>query len=256
MHYFDSYSNRSKLRNMHPSSKMAFFTIFTVMALISQSILISSLILVSSMLATVFTARVSLFKLIRLMVIPLLFLITGVFAVSIETKTNEAVFQLLIFNTPFCVSKIGATKAVHLFMRSISSISVLYFLILNTPINDIIYQLRQLKVPSIILEITTLIYHNIFVLMGCANAIHRSQKSRLGYRNLSVSMRSLGQLGGRTFVLANTRANHLYRSMESRCYTGEIQMAPRVWKLNKGFVAMATLLAIFVSVLLVINKLS
>jgi cobalt/nickel transport system permease protein len=132
-------------------------------------------------------------------------------------------------------------------MRSLSSISILYALILNTSISDILYVLRSIKIPEIMLDIMVLVYRNIFIFSDTAKSIYTSQKSRLGYRNFRSAMVSSGKLGGRIFVLAEVKAEHLFQSMESRCYNGKINTLPGEWEINKPFILIALGVLVFLS---------
>jgi len=131
---------------------------------------------------------------------------------------------------------------------------VLYAFILSTPVIDMMVVLRKLKVPAVLIDIMVLVYRNIFIFSDTAQSIYTSQKSRLGYRNLRTSLRSTGLLAGCMFVLAGVRAEHLYRSMESRCYNGNIHTLPGRWKSSPAFLVTAILLAAIFTVLIFFNQ--
>lgn len=243
MHYFDAYPLQSRLRLLHPAVKMGLFVVYTLLALVSKSVVVSTSLMAVVMLATVYTARIGLLRLFRLMMIPASFVLLGSISVIVEINPSDAWLQLPLFGVVLGISPTGFHNAMLLMARSFSAISVLYALVLNTSIADMLFVLRKLKFPEVLLDIMVLVYRNIFVFSDAANDIYISQKSRLGYRNLPISLRSTAQLGGRMFVLANARAEHLYQSMASRCYNGKTETLPTQWQPNLAFFTVALMVA-------------
>lgn len=250
MHHFDSYPLKSNLRNTHPNIKIMVFVVFIILALLSKSVWFSTLLLSSHLIAIYHTTHIKPLKLLKLMVIPISFLLLGCIAVMVEINSPDSLYHLSIWKNSLSISRNSFSEGTILFFRSLSSISVLYFLILNTSINDILYSLRSLGTPTIVQEIMLLVYRNIFTFTDTAQAIHLSQKSRLGNKNLRSTIRSFGLLGGRLFILAEVRATHLYRSMESRGFSGNLRNLPREWRLNTTFTAISAVLAIAFSLAL------
>lgn len=248
MHYFDSYPLKSRLRNVHPSYKLGVFGLFTLMALCAQSAVILMFILIIHLVGTLIWARISILKLLKLMVIPIGFVMMGSLSVAFDLNPTNPIFHSEIFGISWGITKVCLDRSIYIFLRSLASISILYFFILNTSINDLIHQLRKLRTPTILLELMILVYRNIFIFSDCAKDIQTSQRCRLGYKDFSTSMRSMGLLGGRVFVLANVRADHLYRSMESRCYSGSIGSISRDWKQNLRFICIS-LIAILITII-------
>jgi cobalt/nickel transport system permease protein len=244
MHYFDAYPQQSRLRLVHPAVKMGLFVVYTALALASQSVVVSIALLAVVALGTVYTARIGLLRLLRLMMIPASFVLLGSFSVMMEINPSGAWLQIPFFGAVLGISPTGFHNGMLLMARSFSAISVLFALVLNTSITDMLFVFRKLKVPEVLLDIMVLVYRNIFVFSDAANDIYISQKSRLGYRNLQTSLRSTAQLGGRMFVLANCRAEHLYQSMASRCYNGKIDTLPALWQPNYTFLGVALMAAI------------
>lgn len=242
MHYFDAYPLQSRLRLVHPAVKMGLYLVYTALALASQSVVVSMALLVVVVLGAAYTARVGLLRLLRLMMIPASFVLLGSFSVMMEINPAEAWLHISVFWVTLGISPTGFYSGILLMARSFSAIAVLYALVLNTSITDMIFVLRKLKVPEVLLDIMVLVYRNIFVFSDAANDIYISQKSRLGYRNFRTSLRSTAQLGGRIYVLANSRAEHQYQSMSSRCYNGKIETMPAQWQPNYAFLTI-TLMA-------------
>jgi len=250
VHYFDCYPIQSRIRNVHPWYKLGWFMLYTMLGLSSHSVLFLSVELLVFLTIAVFTVRISLLQLLRLMAIPAGFVLLGSLSVVLELNPVHPVFSMNAGVVTFGVSGAGLQQGMLILFRSFSGIAVLYALVLNTSISDMIYVLRKLKAPEVVLDLMVLVYRNIFILSDTAQRIYIAQKSRMGHRNLKTSLRSTAQLGGSAFVLAGVRAEQLFHSMESRGYTGRIHSLPAEWETGKRFILVsitmfAVLLGIF-----------
>ena len=105
-----------------------------------------------------------------------------------------------------------------------SSISCLYFLILTTPITDLLTVLRKLHCPWLLLELMLLIYRAIFILLDLADAIQISQNCRLGNHSFRSKLSGMGQMLSVLLVRSLKKSSFLYDAMESRLYDGEIRV--------------------------------
>ena len=190
--------------------------LYTVLGLSSHSVLFLGVELLVFLTVTMLTVRISLLQLLRLMAIPAGFVLLGSLSVMLELNPVHPVFSLNAGVVNFGVSGAGLQQGLLILFRSFSGIAVLYALVLNTSISDMIYVLRKLNVPEVVLDLMVLVYRNIFILSDTAQRIYIAQKSRMGHRNLKTSLRSTAQLGGSAFVLTGARAEQLFRSMESR----------------------------------------
>lgn len=254
MHYFDSYPVQSRIRKVHPGFKMGLFVIYTFWALSAHSVLFLLVLLSTILITIVQVSRISFAKLLRLMAIPAGFVLLGSLSVVLELNPVQPVFSLPAGVVTFGASAAGLQQGMLILLRSFAGIAVLYALVLNTSISDMIYVLRKLKVPEVLLDLMVLVYRNIFILSDTAQSIYISQKSRLGHRNLETSLRSTAHLGGSAFVLAGVRAEQLFHSMESRGYTGRIHSLPAEWETSKKFILVSvTMFAALLGLFLLIN---
>jgi cobalt/nickel transport system permease protein len=81
-------------------------------------------------------------------------------------------------------------------------------------------------------ELMSLIYRFIFVLLETADTMFTAQSSRLGYVDLKTSYRSLGALVSTLFVRAYKRSTDLYTSLESRGYDGDLNVLEEPFQKN------------------------
>lgn len=243
MHSLEAYPLQSRIGNVHPGIKMGLFALYTSLALASPSVLMSMMLFIIIGSAIVYTSRIRLGQLIRLILIPVSFVFWGSIMEMVEVNPTSEGYHLNCFGCVWGITPLGWQRGWLLFFRSFSAILVLNALVLNTSVNDMLTVLRRLRVPDVLLDVMVLVYRNIFIFSDTATNIYTSQKSRLGYQNIKTSLHSTGQLGGRLYVLGSMRADHLYRSMESRCYNGKLHSLPREWQANVAFVTIALVLA-------------
>lgn len=162
---------------------------------------------------------------LRLLRIPLVFILLSVAAVIINISDREfAGLCIRLGDVYVGIAGQGPAQAAQLSVTALGAVSCLYFLALSTPVTDILYVLTKLRCPALLLELMLLIYRFIFVLLEMAHELGNAQKSRLGNRNLAVYIRSTGHLMAVLFLLSFQKSSRLYDAMESRCYDGHIRV--------------------------------
>ena len=125
------------------------------------------------------------------------------------------------------ISKADLIHTIKLVFVALSSVACLYFMSLTTPMVDIIYVMKKVKIPKLFIELTLLIYRFMFILLDMADSIGISQKARLGNISFKARMKSISMLLSVILIRALGKANNLYNAMESRCYDGNIRV---IWE--------------------------
>ncbi|MBE3569633.1 MAG: cobalt ECF transporter T component CbiQ [Bacillales bacterium] len=223
----DKYAYFNKLKNVHPVEKITLSLCLLLFSLIVKSPLISLIVFILMSTFTVVLARIPLSYYTKLLVLPLFFLISGIVTILISFTEGHAVISDVIWSTHIGHWQIGISnesikRAVDLVFVVLSSVSCLYFLILTTPMTSIFDVLRKLKLPSLLIELITLTYRFIFVIMEESVNMYQAQSSRLGYITIRQGMKSLGLLISILFLKVFERTKQLSIAMNSRCYEDEI----------------------------------
>ena len=121
----------------------------------------------------------------------------------------------------YSVSMESAVSGGILFLRSFTSVSCFYFFILTTPVSDVEYILKKMKLPLLFVEIFMMTYRFIFVTAEMAGMIVRSQRSRSGYSSLRNRVNSISLLASSVFVKSYFFSRASYNAMLSRgCESG------------------------------------
>lgn len=230
----DKYAYTSKLKSIEPIEKFVFSMLPLVVCLYTDKIIISVLIFLIMVSVTVKAGGTPLPVFLKLLLVPMAFIIIGVITIAINISKDSQIFlfSLKVSDSWIGVSKPGLNKAITLFFKVLGSVSCLYFLSLSTPMIDLLTVFRKLKVPKLMIELMGLIYKFIFILIETADTIFIAQNSRLGYINLSIGYRSLGVLISSLFIRAYKRSSDLYNSLEARGYNGELNVLEESFEKN------------------------
>lgn len=248
MNSIDKLAYISKLKNTNPMEKFIFSIVTMIICIVLNNIINSILILVIMSVITVARGKIQLGIYIKLMALPVVFLVMGVLTIAINVVGDNN--DLIIFSFSVLSIKLGCTydsilKAVSLFFKSLGSVSCLYLLTLTTPIFEVLSILRRLKVPKLFVELMGLIYRFIFVLLDTANMICISQNSRLGYSTIKSGFNSLGQLITALFISSYKRSQDIYTAMESRCYDSDINLLENNYEISYKNLFLIIVLEIF-----------
>lgn len=238
MSLIDKYSYRSKLRYMNASEKFMYAVLTLAICIISRSVTVALPVFVVNAVLIVGKGGLPLFRYIKLLLIPGVFLLTGTVALVINLSAVPLdAFAFAVGNRYITGSTEGIYRAGEICVISMAAVSCLYFLALNTVMTDLLGVLRKLKAPPLLIELMLLIYRFIFVLSETASAIRVSQNSRLGYRDFRTAVRSFGMLAASLFMLAIKKSGALYDAMESRGYNGELRVLSREYPLKPAEIA-------------------
>jgi cobalt/nickel transport system permease protein len=126
-------------------------------------------------------------------------------------------------------------QAANLIARALGAAAAMNFVALSTPLIDLIALFRRWHIPVILIDVMTLIYRFIFVLLESLNRIYQAQDSRLGYHTSYFrAMNSAALLGSRLFIDAFQRSRHLQIALESRGYDGgDLRVLPTTYTVER-----------------------
>lgn len=108
--------------------------------------------------------------------------------------------------------------------RILGAVSMMVFLTATTTINQLIFAASWLKIPQAMIEIMTIAYRYIFVLLEEMETIYKAQKVRLGHQNWRSSLKSFGNLGGMVILRVFDKSGKLFNAMRCRGYQNSIRV--------------------------------
>lgn len=215
-----AYANR--WRSVSPAAKGVFAASGFVAAFAAGSPL--SAVIVASLLTvvSVLGAGVALGRYLRVAVPALFFLALGSLslAFSLDVANDTPVLRL---------APAGLDKLAEVGARSLGALAALLFLVLTTPLIDLIALLRRLKTPELLLEIMVLCYRMLFVFSAVVHDTLTAQSARLGYATPRLAIRSLGELAANLTLQVWQRAHALNVAAQARNNDGPLRFIEPVF---------------------------
>ena len=220
----DKYAYTNRLSNTNPKIKMGIALIFLIVSMITHNILILLSIIFLMSTAIVFIAKVD-FK-IYLLRRPIYFLIIGVITniINISFESDSMVHSFKVLNIYIGVSSKSLESSKYILIRSISCLTCIYFFVLTTPFNQVLYLLKKLNISDAVVEISMLIYRFIFIFLEELIDIKKSQELRFGYINLKTSYKSIGILGSLLFKRLIKKYEDMSISLDMKLYDGKFHI--------------------------------
>lgn len=109
-------------------------------------------------------------------------------------------------------------EAATVLVRGTSGALAVLVLAATTPMVDLFAALHRARVPAALVEVASLVYRLVFVLVGSVHAIREAQEARLGFTSRSAAYRSLSALIAAVLVRSWTRARRLEDGLAGRGY--------------------------------------
>jgi cobalt/nickel transport system permease protein len=233
MHLIDRYAYTSRIRRIDPAQKAALAVLVIVLCLLLNRPAVGLVAVAWMGGLTVAWASVPGHVVGRVLLAEGLFL--GLAVVGVALSFSPALppppfhgFQV----GPLWVGTSPASLALAalLVSRALGCAAAMNFLALSTPLVDIVELLRRLRVPVVLIDLMSVMYRFVFVLLESMQRMHTAQQSRLGYATRRAAMRSSGLLASRLFVDAYQRSARMQTALESRGYTGDLRVLPLAYR--------------------------
>lgn len=120
-------------------------------------------------------------------------------------------------------------RLAELAARSLAALAAMLFLVLTTPLSDLIVLLRRLRVPEALLDLMVLCYRMLFVFSEALHDTLTAQQARLGFATTRLALKSLGLLAASLAAQVWLRARHLHLAAEARNGGGTLRFLPRTY---------------------------
>jgi cobalt/nickel transport system permease protein len=235
----DEFAQGNGLRDLDARIKILIGAGTILIGLASTSPAAPIFIAISLSLLTLFFARAPLRLYLSLLMIPLAFTLMGGLVIFCMSGGGAPLFSVSIFSWTITPTEGSLALAVMVMSRMLGGMCSLFFIALTTPITDIFSVLCACRFPRSLIDLSMLIYHFIFVLIGEAISIHTAQELRHGYSSFRNSVNSFAMLGAMLFIRAWKQGEELLVAMDARCYDGKLELSPERGGLQARTVAPA-----------------
>ena len=218
----DDYAYRNRLSKVNPNIKFVIGMLLLILSLINTYNYISLLIILTMSFIIVGVAKIELKDYIHFIKIPITFLIISIIMILINFSNDKDIllYSIEIGSLYVGVSVESINSATHLFFRALSCLTCIYFIMLTTPFNQLIFVFKKLHLPDIVLEIAMLMYRFIFIFMEEVADIRKSQELRFGYINLKNGYNSFGLLVSMLFKRMMIRYDEMSIALDMKLYDG------------------------------------
>ncbi len=126
---------------------------------------------------------------------------------------------------PFSAKSDGIIHGLLLASRvTAGNLAILVLATTTSPVG-LLAAARWLHFPGVLVEMASLIYRYLFLLMDEAQTLWQAQRVRLGYSNWKKSLNSTSTLFAMVLIRTYDRAGRVYEAMAARGYVGEMPMA-------------------------------
>ena len=220
----DKYAYTNRLSNSNPYLKFIIVIIALTIATITKSNYINLTILIIMGFLTTVVAGISMRKYLKLLLIPITFLILSIITILISvSKADIYLWSIELFNNYVGITRSSLDDAILLSTRVFASISATFFLGLTTPLNNMIKVFKRLHLPSSLIELIVLIYRSIFIFLQEASDIYNGQELKFGYSNIKNSLRSTSLLIRSLFTRVMLKFSEMVVVLECKLYDGEFK---------------------------------
>lgn len=177
-------------------------------------------------------AGTSLSTTLRALTIPLSFIALGSLPVAASVSIDPAWGVQIDAGT--------VLQAAETAGRATAGTMAILLLAFTTPMTELLNGLRRAGVPAACVEIASLVYSMLFMLLDSVRTVRRSQAARLGDDSLARSVHSSASLAAIALTRSWDRARRLERGLASRGYAGELPTSHDPAKTSVSFALSAT----------------
>lgn len=245
MLYIDQYVYQNKLRSTHPVERVVFAGVNLLCCVAADKPLVHLVVAAVMIWLLVGFSKIPAFVITRMMLAPAAFLLLGGLAIAVSVSASPDGMAGSLQLGPLYLGATGqsVTRAAVTITKSVGATSALYFLVLTTPLSELLFVLRKLRVPAVVIELTMLIYRFIFVFLETAFAMYNAQSARLGFISFKCSLNSFGLLFANLWIKAFLRSQAVYNSLLSRGYNGSLAVLNPEFGFSPAVTAALALLA-------------
>jgi cobalt/nickel transport system permease protein len=223
-HLLDEYTQCNALSDQDARLKLGLGIGAILIGTASTSLITPIFIAMTTALITVGIAKIPLRLYLALLTIPISFALPSGIVILLTSGGGAALVSLPFFGFTLSVTTGSANLALLLMARTFGGMCALYFIALTTTITEIFSIMHSLRLPPSLIDLSLLIYHFIFVLIGEAISIHTAQVLRHGYDTFRSKLQSLGMLAAMLFIRAWQQGEDLLTVMDARCYDGRLDL--------------------------------
>lgn len=220
----DYYAQSNALRDVNCYLKLALGMGAIFICVASPAPIAPLFIIITLSAITLAFAKIPVRVYVELLHIPVIFAFSSVIVILFLSGGGGPIFTFTVANVPLTITTGSANLASLVLVRTFGGMCGLFFIALTTPMIEIFSVMHKLRFPPVVVDLSMLIYHFIFVFIAQTIAIHNAQTIRHGYTSFKRSLNSMAMLGAMLFIRGWKEAEDLLIAMDSRCYDGKLEL--------------------------------
>lgn len=131
----------------------------------------------------------------------------------------------------------AAARAGSLVGHALAGSAAVLLLATTTPMSDLLPALRRARVPDAVVEVASVVYRLLFVLLSSMHTIREAQAARMGWSSLRRSYRSAGTLAAAVLTRSWDRARRMQEGLAGRGMETGLRVLPEVLPSSRAFLA-------------------
>jgi cobalt/nickel transport system permease protein len=137
----------------------------------------------------------------------------------------------------------AAAQAGSLVGHAVAGSAAVLLLATTTPMSDLLPALQRMRVPAAVVEVASLTYRMLFVLLTSLATIREAQTARMGHATVRGSYRSSGMLAAAVLTRSWDRARRLTDGLAGRGLETGLRVLPETLPASRRF-ELATVLGL------------
>ena len=231
----DVLAQHSNYAGYSPVGKLVATLVVIIATVIQTSMIWGIILLIGMSLLTIIGGGIPWKKYLRVLLIPMGFIIVSGLAIGIEYAKYKVSGVGVPFGSGYlCITKVSGFRALLVSSKAFGSVSCLYAYSLSTPMSKVIYGMRQMKIPEVIISLMYLMYRYIFVLLDTYYGMRMAAESRNGFGNYKRSVATTGLIYRNLMRRSYEHASKNFDAMESRCFQGKVDFLPYEEQSKRG----------------------
>ena len=251
--HLDHIAQESPFGHIHPGTKLLLAGGALILCLISPSFFVPIIsgIALSFILLTFGKIDPTFYG--KMLLAPAVFSILSVIVILFMRGGGEVLLQIPFFWMDLTVTTHSLAEGIQILCRVFGCTVSLYFIVLTTPLSDLLSSMKRIGVPLELVDLMMIIYRYVFIVYDMAAEIIQAQKMRLGYSRPIEAIHSCAMLFGMLFIASWDAGEGLVQAMDARCYNGEFPVLDQSEPLRMVSFLPVLLYLILLSVVLVLT---
>ncbi|MCW8801932.1 MAG: hypothetical protein OQK81_01095, partial [Candidatus Bathyarchaeota archaeon] len=154
----DRYAYTNSLANTSAATKLLFTLSVIVICVAAQSPIIPFFVFFLNTTILLIYAKIPARFYWKMLLYPLATALLSCVIIALFFGYGESLTEIVTPWFTWTIYRSGTTMAISTFLRVAGGLSCLYFLVLTTPVTDMLITLRKIHVPLILVEMSLLIY--------------------------------------------------------------------------------------------------